>query len=122
MQEKIDRRLYEQNMNKNINPINQRYNPLREDTMYSEHLGDIQLIDYKLQADIDYLERTTCLKMKAEFLRNSFHVINFKFESDPLSGSLTGIISFKVRILTDKIQHLDKFISNRMGLTIKYKK
>jgi hypothetical protein len=122
MQEKIDRRLYEENMNRNINPINQRYNPLREETMYEEHLGDIQLIDYRLQADVNYLQRTTCLKMKAEFLRNSFHVINFKFDSDPLSGALTGIVSFKVRIQTHKIRDLEKFISNRMGLTIKYKK
>lgn len=105
-----------------MNPINRRYNPLREDTMYSEHLGDIKLIDYRVEGDKEYLQKITCLKMKAEFLRNSFHVINFKFESDPLSGNLTGIISFKVRIQTDKVRELDKFISNKMGLTIKYKK
>ena len=109
-------------MNRNMNPINQRYNPLREDTMYEEHLGDIKIIDYKLQGDIKQLEKITCIGMKAEFLRNSFHVMNFKFESDPLSGSLTGIVSFKVRIQVDKETHFDKFISNRMGLTIKYKK
>jgi hypothetical protein len=90
--------------------------------MYDEHLGDIKVINYRLKADKEYLRKTTCIKLKAEFLRNSYHVMNFKFECDPLSGNLSGIVSFKARVQVDKERLLDKFISNMLGLTIVSKK
>ena len=121
-QEKIDRKLYEQNMVKNTNPINQRYNPLMDDHIYEERWGDIKLVNYKLTGDKLYLKKITEIGAKAEILRNGYHVINFLFESDPLSGSLTGIISFRLRIVAHKEREFDKFISNRMGFTIKSKK
>ena len=121
-QDKIDKQLYEMNMTRNANPINMQYNQAIDEPVYEERWGDIKVVDYKLQGDRYELQKMTEIKMKAEFLRNGFHVMNFQFECDPLSGNLTGIISFKARLLVHKQRDFDKFISNRMGLTIKYKK
>lgn len=120
--EKYDKAMYEESLYRKVNPINHRYNSLRDESVYSEHSGNINVVNYRIMGDREYLRKMTCVKLKAEFLKNSFHVMNFRFESDPLSGNLTGIVTFKARVLVHKERDLDKFISNILGMTIKSKK
>lgn len=64
----------------------------------------------------------TEIGMKSEFLKNGFQVMKFQFESDPLSGRLSGHVKFQTRIQANRESQFDKFISNTLGLTIKSKK
>ena len=120
--EKIDRQLYEKNMVRNTNPINQNYNHLMENHVYEERWGDVQVIQYKVRGTVQHLTRVTESEMKSEFLKNGFQVINFKYVQNPLSGRLTGDIEFKSRVLTHQQRDLEKFISNKLGLAIRSKK
>lgn len=120
--EKYDRELYEKNMVRNTNPINQNYNHLMENHVYSEHWGDVKVIQYRVRGTVQHFTKVTENELKGEFLKNGFQVINFRYIQDPLSGRISGEAEFKARILTHQQRDLEKFISNKLGLSITSKK
>ena len=90
--------------------------------MPNEHLGEIVVRLYKVQGYkydlINYSEK----QLRAEFLKNGYHVINLEIVKDPISGDANGMVIFRVRLQAQHERSFEHFFQTQFKFVIMSKK
>lgn len=116
------RNFYKNAMGYGMNPINNTQNRDIFGRKKDEHQGEVIVKDYKVQGYKYTIMKQTDKEIKAEFLKNGYHILNLEIVRDPISGDANGQIKFRIRLIADQEKMFEHYLKTSMKYSILGKK